>query len=409
MVYVQSKNGNPLMPTVRYGKVRRMLKEGNAKVVCAMPFTIQLTYDGKEYVQPVSLGIDAGSVHIGVSATTQNKEVYASQVELRTDIQKLIATRHETRRTRRNRKTRYRKARFNNRKRKEGWIAPSIRNKVDAHINVIRKVKRILPVTSITIEVASFDMAKIKNDAINGFEYQQGEQLGFWNVREYVLARDGHKCQCCRGKSNDPVLNVHHIESRKTGGNAPNNLVTLCETCHKNYHKGLVKLNVKRGKSLRDAAAMSIMRWYVYNKAKEVFENVKLTYGYITKNTRIHSNVVKTHVADARCVSGNPSATPMAYHYVEKLIRRHNRQIHKFKINKGGVRKNNQCPYEMFGFRLFDTVKYKNKEWLVKSRRTRGTFLLQELGGKETIDGVSHKKLSLVRKPHGSMMYKDFN
>ena len=139
-------------------------------------------------------------------------------------------------------------------------MAPSVRNRVDAHLKVIRLVHGILPISKITIEVAQFDAQKIKDPSISGEGYQRGEQLGFWNVREYVLARDGHKCQHCDGKSKDPVLNVHHLESRKTGGNAPNNLVTLCETCHKNYHQGDIKLKIRRGASLRDAAVMNIMR-----------------------------------------------------------------------------------------------------------------------------------------------------
>lgn len=406
MVYVLNIDGKPLMPTERHGKVRRMLREGKARVVRRMPFTIQLEYESKDFVQHVSLGVDAGAAHIGVSATTPTKELFASQVELRTDIQELLATRRETRRTRRNRKTRYRKAKFNNRKRKDGWLAPSVQNKVNAHIAAIRRAKAILPIADVTIEVAQFDAQKIKNDAVKGVEYQQGEQLGFWNVREYVLARDGHKCQHCKGKSKDPILNVHHIESRKTGGDAPNNLVTLCETCHKAYHRGEIKLKIKRGTSLRDAAAMNIMRRAVYNEAKRLFGNVRLTYGYITKNTRIRNNVEKTHVADARCISGNPLAKPLPFYYVEKSLRRHNRQIHKFKILKGGVRKLNQCPYEVKGFRLFDVVKYQGEEWLVKGRRTSGYFALVKYDGTERKDGISYKKLRLLRGNRGRIVYK---
>ena len=101
-------------------------------------------------------------------------------------------------------------------------------------------VCKILPINQIIVETASFDIQKIKNPEIQGIEYQQGEQMDFWNVREYVFFRDGHTCQCCKGRSRDKILNVHHIESRKTGGNAPNNLSTLCETCHKGYHNGTV-------------------------------------------------------------------------------------------------------------------------------------------------------------------------
>ena len=120
---------------------------------------------------------------------------------------------------------------------------------------VIDKVYSILPITKLVVETASFDIQKIKNPDIQPEEYQQGEQLGFWNVREYVLFRDGHVCQCCKGKSKDKILNVHHIESRKVGGNAPNNLITLCETCHRGFHDGVVKLpsKIKRGMSFRDA------------------------------------------------------------------------------------------------------------------------------------------------------------
>ena len=272
------------MPTERHGHVRKLLREGRASVVRRTPFTVKLNYETSSYVQDVSLGIDAGSEHIGVSATTERKGLFASEVSLRTDITDLLSTRREKRRTRRNRR-RYRKPRFNNRRRPEGWLAPSVRNRVNVHLKVIRMVHELLPITKTTIEVAQFDTQKIKNPSVSGEEYQQGEQLGFWNAREYVLARNGHKCQHCRGKSKDPILNVHHIESRKTGGNAPNNLITLCETCHNNYHKGKIELKVRRGTSLRDAAVMNIMRWAVYNLAKEEFPNIHLTYGYITLNS----------------------------------------------------------------------------------------------------------------------------
>ena len=220
MVYVISKNGQPLMPTENHAKVRILLKNKKAKVIKTCPFTIQLTYDSTHYTQEITLGVDSGSKHIGLSATTKSKVLFESDVELRNDIVNLLSARRQNRRTRRNRKTRYRKPRFDNRRRKEDWLAPSIQNKVNSHLTVIRKVHEILPVTKIVVEVASFDIQKIKNPTISGTEYQQGEQSDFWNVREYVLFRDGHTCQCCKGKSKDKILNVHHIESRKTGGNA---------------------------------------------------------------------------------------------------------------------------------------------------------------------------------------------
>ena len=157
-VYVIGKDGQPLMPMTKCGRVRRFLKEGKAKVVRRCPFTIKLTYETTNYTQPISLGIDAGSEHIGVSATTENCEVYSADVEVRNDIVNLISTRRESRRSRRNRKTRYRKPKFNNRKKHDGWLAPSVQNKVDSHIKEVENVFKILPITSVTVEVASFDI-----------------------------------------------------------------------------------------------------------------------------------------------------------------------------------------------------------------------------------------------------------
>ena len=130
MVYVLNKNGIPLMPTKRHGKTRRMLKNGQSKVVKRCPFTIQLLYNTTNYTQPINLGIDAGSKHIGICATTEKEELYCAVVELRKDIAGLISTCRQNRRTRRSRKTRYRKARFNNRKKKAGWLAPRDRKSV---------------------------------------------------------------------------------------------------------------------------------------------------------------------------------------------------------------------------------------------------------------------------------------
>ena len=225
-------------------KARLLLKEKKAIVVRRTPFTIQLTIATGETKQPVSLGVDAGYKHVGLSASTEKAELYASEVELRQDITDLLSARRALRQSRRNRKTRYRAPRFDNRIRtkRKGWLAPSVENRINAHLSRIEAVLRLLPITKITVETASFDTQLPKNPDIAGKEYQEGEQLAFWNVREYVLCRDGHVCQHCHGRSKDPVLNVHHLESRRTGGDSPGNLITLCETCHKALHRGEITL-----------------------------------------------------------------------------------------------------------------------------------------------------------------------
>ena len=393
MVYVLNMDGRPLMPTTRHGKVRWLLKHHQAKVVKKSPFTIQLLYATKEYTQPITLGVDAGSKHIGISASTKEKEVYAADIELRNDIVELLANRREMRKTRRNRKTRYRAPRFNNRisSKKEGWVAPSIRQKIETHLQVIERIHKILPISKIIIEVASFDTQKLKDDSINGIEYQNGEQTGFWNVREYVLHRDNHECQCCHGKSKDRILNVHHIESRKTGGNAPGNLITLCKTCHDAYHDGKIKKEFKRQESYRDSAFMGIMRWALYNKLKETYPDVEATYGYMTKQKRIEKGLEKEHYNDAYCIASNLEAKPLETYIYQRKVRCHNRQIHKFNLLKGGRRKLNQAPYLVKGYRLFDKVRFQNQECFIFGRRSSGYFDIRRIDGTKVSSGISYK------------------
>ena len=402
MVYVIDKNGNPLMPTENHAKVRILLKTKKAKIIKRCPFIIQLTYDTTNYTQNITLGIDSGSKIIGVSATTTKKVLFEANVQIRNDIVNLLADRKAARKDRRNRKTRYRKTRFLNRKKEKGWLAPSIQHKIETHLSIIKKIYEILPISNIIVEVASFDIQKIKNPNIRGIEYQQGEQLGFWNVREYILFRDNHICQCCKGKSNDKILNVHHIESRKTGGDAPNNLITLCETCHKGYHNGTIKLpeTIKRGTSFKDATFMGIMRWAFYDKLKQTYPNVEMTYGYITKKIRIENGLPKDHYIDARCITKNLIENNEIYYY--RKIRCHNRQIHKKKLLKNGIKKRNQAEYEVKGYRLYDMVEYDKKSYIIFGRRNSGFFDIRTLNGEKVNNGsVSYKKLKLIQRNTG--------
>lgn len=399
MVYVLSKEGNPLMPTKRHGKVRHLLNQGKAKIVKKTPFTIQLLYKTGSYTQPVSLGVDAGTGHIGVSATTEKEVLFEAEVVLRTDIVDLLSTRRANRRSRRNRKTRYRKPRFNNRKRKEDWLPPSIQNKVDMHVKAVNLVASILPIQNITVEVAQFDIQKIKNPHIEGEQYQQGDQLGFWNVREYVLFRDKHICQYCKGRSKDRILNVHHIRSRKTHGDRPGNLITLCKTCHDKLHaENLEHYFNPSDKGFLSEGQMTVMRWFTYNGIKELYPDTKLTYGYITKNTRIKNNLEKSHIIDARCVSKNPLATPPEKVYILKQVRRTNRQLYKSNTLKGGIGKRNKAPYLVKGFRLFDKVNYQDQTCFIFGRRQRGYFDLRLLDGTKIHASANFKKLKLLEQ-----------
>ena len=405
MVYVLNKYGEPLMPTTRYGRVRRLLRKGLAVVVDYRPSTIQLTYDTPNGVQEVSLGVDAGTKHVGLSATTKKKVLFEAELLPRSDIVEKLSTRREFRRARRNRKTRYRKSRFLNRSKKPGWIAPSVRQKVDSHIHWILKICKFLPISKITVETAQFDTQLLKAldqglPLPQGTDYQKGDQLGFWNVREYVLFRDGHKCQYCKGKSKDTKLHVHHIESRKTGGDALNNLITLCSACHAMYHLGEIELpkTSRRGTSLRDAAQMGIMRKTLFNRLKEEIGEVIPcfeTYGYISKSTRSKYGLPKEHVIDARCISGNPGACSDGKYLIIRKLRANNRQLHHATIMPGGKRRNNQALREVRGFRLMDSVEYAYRDCFLSGRRMSGSFSVADITGKVLADSASYKKLTL--------------
>lgn len=348
------------MPTTQR-KARLLLKQGKAKTHSYNPFTIQLLTATGQTKQGITLGIDAGSKTIGISAGTKKVELYSAELELRNNIVELLSTKKQYRRSRRNRKTRYRKSKFLNRvkSKHKGWLAPSIENKIQGHFRIVEKVNQLLPISETIVEVASFDIQKINNPTIQGKEYQQGNQLDFWNVREYVLFRDGHKCQ---GKKNckGQILNVHHIESRKTGGNAPNNLITLCEDCHNDYHLGNLKKTFKRGKSFKDSTFMGIMRWTFYNRLKEIYPNVKMTYGYITKNTRITNKLEKAHRIDARCISGNPLAEESDVWYRIKQVRKKKRSLHEAVARKGRKIPNRESKRNSKNTK---EIIYKGKKW----------------------------------------------
>ena len=196
------------------------------------------------------------------------------------------------------------------------------------------------------------------------------------------------------------MLNVHHLESRRTGGDSPSNLLTLCETCHKALHRGEIKLKTQRGKSFRAETFMGIMRWTVLNRLKSAYPelDVRNTYGYLTKHARITHGIAKSHCADAFCIAGNFGAKRLGYYYFQKQTRRHNRQIHKLSILKGGLRKHNQAPYEVKGFRLFDKVACKGEDAFICGRRSSGSFDVRKLDGTRISAGISFKKLRLLEK-----------
>ena len=334
-VYVLNMRGQPLMPTSPK-KARILLKQKKAKVVTVRPFTIQLLIATGETKQDVVLGIDSGYLNIGFSAVTEKKELIGGEVKLLKNMSQRIQDRVMYRTIRRQR-LRYRKPRFNNRKKDKGWLAPSIQHKLDSHIRFVEKLKKLLPITKVIIEVASFDIQKIMNPDIRGKEYQQGEQLGYYNVREYVLHRDNHTCQNpnCKNKEDEKYLQTHHIVFRSNGGtDRPSNLITLCSQCHtpENHLEGefLHKWQNEKPKlrGFKEATFMSIVRWRLVDLLKQN-NDVLVTYGYVTKYHRERIGFEKTHHNDAFCVANGINQTRSETLIFEQF-KRNNRSLEKF-------------------------------------------------------------------------------
>ena len=398
MVYVQNINGLPLMPCSE-AKARHLLEEHRAVIVDYTPFTIRLKFVVDDITQPVTLGVDAGYETIGLSATTETKILFEAEVKNRTDVVSLMTERREVRKARRSR-LRRRKARFDNRRRTDGWLPPSVEQRVRTHESAIRKVCSLLPVTKIVVEVAAFDIQKINNPTIEGTEYQRGRQFGYENVKAYVRERDNCTCQYCHGKSKDKRLEVHHLVHRADGGSDnPDNLITLCKTCHDKYHAGKIKLtNVKPKSGFKGAAFMTSSRWILVDRLKTEYgdDKVSVTYGYITKCDRADAGLEKAHYIDARCISGNLNVKPNGRVYQIVKHRSHNRKLFKTLTEKGGIRRRNQSARVVHGFRLFDKVICNGERGYIHGKRTSGYFHVKRFDGTDISKGISYRKLTFI-------------
>lgn len=326
-VFVVNKHGRALMPTTPR-KARLLLKSGKAKIFKRTPFTIQLIYGSSGYVQNVQAGIDAGYENIGFSAITDKEELFGGEVKMMTGMSERLTERSKYRTQRRNRK-RHRQPRFDNRKRKDGWLAPSIQHKLDTHFKVIEMLTTVLPIFHLTLEVADFDIQKIQNPDIEGKVYQQGEQYGFSHLRQYVLHRDQHQCQNpnCKNKSKQPILQVHHLgywfEDRS---DRPGNLITLCSKCHtsKNHKKnGFLFGWQPQVKSFRPETFMSTVKWRLAAASNSI------TFGCITKLKRNEYGIEKTHHNDAFVIAGGSNQARCETQVIEQ-IRRQKRSMEQF-------------------------------------------------------------------------------
>lgn len=385
MVYVISQSELPLMPCSNT-IARLLLKQGKAKVKKREPFTIKLTYETTNYTQELVLGVDTGSGTIGTAVSKNNGDiVYMSEIIVRNDIAEKMTQRAKYRRNRRNRKTRYRKARWLNRANsiRTGRFSPTMQSKLHSHVKEIEYINSILPITKIIFETGQFDTHLMKNPTlanpkIRHWGYQKGVNYGFENTKAKILNRDNYICQHCKGKHKDSKLEVHHIIFRSQGGSdEENNLITLCHTCHKNLHSGKIKLNVK-GKlkgTFKYATQMNSIRKQLFKIYPDAIE----TFGYITKANRLRLGINKEHYYDACTIATQGGSFVVKSNLYKKKC-----------VSDGDFQKTKGIRSEQFittgkicGFRKFDKVRYFGKDYFIKGRMSTGYAILMDIDGKK--------------------------
>lgn len=387
MVCVLSKNGQPLMPTNRHGKVKHLLKSGKAKVARSCPFTIKLLYDSTTHTQNLTLGVDTGSGTLGTAVSDDNGNiVYMAKVVVRNDITDKMTQRSKYRRNRRNRKTRYRKARWQNRKnsKKADRFSPTMRSKLHSHIKEVEFIHSILPITQLVLETGQFDTHLMKNLAladpnVRHWGYQRGVNYGFENTKAMVLNRDNYTCQCCKGKHKDSKLEVHHIIYRSQGGSdEESNLITLCHTCHKALHDGKInpKFIGKKKDVLKYATQMNSIRCQLLKHYPDAIE----TFGYITKANRQISDIEKDHHFDACIIAAGTKSVVMKTKivYLKKAISRGD-----FQQTKGIRSEQPITTGKICGFRKYDKVRYFGREYFIKGRMSTGYAILMNINGEK--------------------------
>ena len=385
-------------------KARLLLKQKKAKIVGYKPFTIQLRYATGEAKQEVTIGIDEGARHVGIAIVSQNKVLAKGEIELRQDVHSLLLTRAQYRRSRRCRKTRYRKARFLNRKKPEGWLLPSIRAKMNANFAWIDKFYGLVPSPKLRIEVGKFDVAKMINPDIQGVDYQHGQTYGYYDVRYFVFARDEYTCQVCKRKNK--ILHTHHIVYRSEGGtDRADNLITVCTDCHtsENHKPGGILYKWmkehKKIKQYKEPPFMNTLRIWTFRK----YPNAEITYGSETSPRRKELGLEKTHYNDAIAITGvkrikeNPDSV-----FLVKQFRKKKRSLHEATPRKGRKspnvtqKRNSKNTKELRGWCLNDEVTcFGKRGWISGFTGASSVYIIDGDGQYIQMPNKNYKQVTL--------------
>ncbi|WP_186667745.1 RNA-guided endonuclease IscB [Sporosarcina sp. BP05] len=389
LVFVVNKHGEALMPCPPR-KARMLLNEGKAKIVGYQPFSIQLLYGSSGYKQSVKVGVKLGEKHIGIAVTSVGHVLMKGEVELRTDVKSLIETRKIYRRIRRQRKTRYRKARFLNRKKPKGWLPPSLESRNANTFRWINRFSSLLPGPTLHIEIGKFEVQKLINPSVGGVSPQLSNSEGYYNTRYFVFARDNYSCQVCKKKNK--VVKTHHIIYKTEGGSdRADNLITVCTDCHTsgNHRPGEIFWQwMQSGKKLRsykEPPFTNTLRSRVY----EQYPDAILSYGSETTPHRKLIGLEKSLVNEAIAITGIPAIMKMTETtFMAKQFRKKKRSLHEATARKGR--------------KLSNTKSRRNAK---NTRASRGFFLNDEVrticGNIGYISGFTGKNACYVKSITG--------
>lgn len=413
---VLNSNKQPLDP-IHPGTARRLLNAGKAAVYRLYPFTIIYKQEVQQTPTSIAIKLDPGSKTTGIALVQADKVIWAAELTHRgRNISASLESRSAIRGNRRARKTRYRPARFLNRARPKGWLAPSLQHRVETTLTWVNKLIKFAPIGSIVQELVRFDLQQLEKPEISGVEYQQGELLGY-EVREYLLNKWDRKCTYCQVK--DVPLQVEHVMPKAKGGsNSISNLCLACDKCNKK--KGtldikefligkpdlLKKIQLQLKAPLKDAAAVNSTRWELFDRLKLTGLPVSTGSGGLTKFNRTRLGLAKAHWLDAACVglvktlevlTSQPLLIKAQGHGTRQMCR----------TDKFGF-PNRHVPRNKFvrGFQTGDIVKSivtagtKIGEYVGRiAVRSSGSFNISTKLG--LIQGISHKYCQIIHRKDG--------
>jgi 5-methylcytosine-specific restriction endonuclease McrA len=408
---------NPIHPAT----ARQLLKNGKAAIYRRFPFTLILKEERDlSPVEPLRIKLDPGAKTTGIALLNDKTGdvPFVAELEHRGfAIRDSLISRRQLRRSRRNRKTRYRAPRFNNRTRQESWLAPSLQSQIDNTLTWVNRLCKLAPIEAISQELVKFDMQLMQNPDIQGNEYQQGTLAGY-ETREYLLEKWDRQCAYC-GKGDLP-LQVEHIHPRAKGGsNRISNLTLACAKC--NSDKGtqdisnflskqpdlLKKILAQAKKPLADAAAVNTTRWALFNNLKKTGLPLETGSGGLTKRNRTQQGLEKTHYFDAACV-GLSTPKLIVKGVKPLLIKATGHGTRQSCRTDGYGFPNRHCARHKFhfGFQTGDIVKAvvtkgKKVGTYVGRIATRATGSFNISTKKGLIQGISHKYCKPVHKKDG--------